>query len=63
MLTRLQQMCDSESYGVWFAAVASAGLSLAAINAALTTVVLLGTAIYTWRRALRRRPPGEGDER
>lgn len=54
-------MCDWETGGVWLAAAGSVTVRLSALNTALTTLVLLGTVIYTWRRALRKGPPPDQD--
>ncbi|HVX56975.1 MAG TPA: hypothetical protein VHA37_04535 [Candidatus Saccharimonadales bacterium] len=61
MISRLQHMCDWETGGVWLAAAGSVTVRLSALNTALTTLVLLGTVIYTWRRALRKGPPPDQD--
>lgn len=46
------KLVDAETCKVWFAAIGSLGLTVAQINGILTTVVLIGSAIYTWRKAL-----------
>jgi hypothetical protein len=62
MIHRVQQLCDLESAGVFAAAAGSVAARLSGLNTALTTIVLVGTVIYTWRKALSRRPPRDGDE-
>lgn len=61
MIARAVAFFDWETGRVLGVTVGAVGLTLSQVNAALTTVVLIGSAIYTWRKALRRRPP-EGEE-
>lgn len=60
---------DGDLGRVWCVAMAATGINFTQVNAALTSVVLVGTIIYTWRKALRRgrrdvkrRPHGRGHE-
>lgn len=46
---------DGETFRIWLGALTATSLTLAQINTGLTTFILIGTAIYTWRRVLRRR--------
>ncbi len=55
MLERARQLMDWESARVWCAAIGVTSLTLAEVNAFLTTIVLIGTIVYTWRKALRPR--------
>jgi len=59
MLERADKFMDLEHARVLLAAGVAvvAKLTLSQVNTVLTTIVLVGTAIYTWRRALRRKPP------
>lgn len=49
------QLFDWDTGRVYVAAAVATGLTIAQVNAILTTVVLIGTAIYTWRKALKKK--------
>lgn len=57
-MERLKEFADEELAKVWLAAVTATGLSMTQINTGLTTIVLLGTVIYTWRKAIAPLPNG-----
>lgn len=61
-MERFNEIVDAECVRVWIAAAVATGFSLAQLNVVLTTFILIGTAIYTWRKALRKGPPKDNDD-
>ncbi|CAK0780991.1 hypothetical protein CCP3SC15_850007 [Gammaproteobacteria bacterium] len=54
-MERLKELVDLESLKVWGLGVGTTALTVAEVNSILTTAFLIGTVVYTWRRALRAR--------
>lgn len=56
-MTKAAEFFDGETAKVFLAASGSTFVSLANFNIFLNTVVLIGTAVYIWRKVLRKRKP------
>lgn len=54
MLTRLKDaILDLDTAKVFGVTIFSSGITLAQINTVINTVVLIGSAIYIWRKVLK----------
>lgn len=59
MFHKVKEVLSGETAKVFGVAIAGTGVSMTDIEHALRIIVLVGTAIYVWRRAFKK--PGDKD--